>query len=149
MLPFIIGGGVILGAGFIAAIKEKCSVCDSYFTINENCFLCGKYVCGGCGTTIELLGRICAQKHGDIHKAIQESSTVKVYSENYKGKVPLPKFSKKIETGYYRNKDDAEKALKFIAAISGAKLVQGVHQSREIGQDGNYKFSIWAYSGTI
>ena len=148
MLPFVIGGGVLVGSA-IAYFKEKCSVCDSYLTLNEPCLICGDEVCGDCGKDLGDLGRCCKKIHGSIKAALSSESNVKVYSKNYKGKIPPPQFSQQIETAYYRNRDDAERALRFIAAISGGEIVQGVEFERDTGSSGSYKFSIWKASGII
>jgi hypothetical protein len=147
MLPFVIGGGVLVGA--VALFKKKCSVCDSYLTLNEPCFICGGEVCGDCGKNLDDLGRCCKRKHGKIDSALSNESNVKVYSKNYKGKIAAPRHSRSVETAYYRKKEDAERALRFITAINGGEVVQGVEFVRGTGEDGNYKFAIFKGTGVI
>lgn len=148
-LPFIVGGGVVVGlAAIVAAFKKKCSVCKSYLTLNDQCFLCGRYVCGKCGADIKF-GRICNTKHGNIDNALKCYQRVELFSKNYKGKLPPLKRQEELSTAYYKNKDTAENALKFIASIQGATCVQQVAFTKDTGQDGNYIYSTWSAEGII
>ena len=149
MIPFIVGGGVVIGGALIAIFKEKCSICDSYLTLNERCFCCGNEVCGECGTETDSFGRICTDEHGDIHKALDKYKKIKTYSSNFKGKMPKLKLSEEIKTAFYRKKEDAEDALKFLAALKGASTIQNVSFTKETGQEGNFKFSVWSFNGLI
>lgn len=147
MLPFVVGGGILFGA--VAIFKQKCSICDSYFTLNEPCFICGSEVCNDCGRNLGGMGRCCETKHGNIDAVLSCVRKVRIYSINYKGRVASPRLSRLIETAYYRNKDDAEQALKFITVINGSDLVQSVTFNKDTGSNGNYKFSIWKGTGVI
>lgn len=148
MFPIIATVGTILVGSIIVAVKDKCSVCDSYWTLNSSCIYCGEYVCGDCGTDLNI-GRICTHQHGDLNYALSKMHNVKLFSANYQGKTPRPQFNETICTQFYKDKDDAEHALKLIASLSGAKAVSQVVKIREKSRDGNYIYSVWSYQGVI
>ncbi len=110
--------------------------------------VCGDEVCGDCGHSLGDLGR-CCKKHGDINAALHNEHNVKVYSNNYKGKITSPRFSKYIETPFYTDKEEATRALRFITAINGGDIVQSVEFVRSTGEDGNYRYSIWQANGVV
>ncbi|MFZ3126382.1 MAG: hypothetical protein WA136_00070 [Rhodoferax sp.] len=50
MLPFVLAAAI---GGIVWTKKSKCVQCDSKFTLNQECTVCGHLVCGGCGTNFE------------------------------------------------------------------------------------------------
>lgn len=166
MLPLIIAGGAVLGGVAFLGIKEKCSKCDSLWTMNETCLICGQNVCGDCGVDtpkiiykdwpISPKGRCCKVHQDDFNQstakyksAIDASESVEIISKNFKGKVPAPSRNKSIETQFHTDKDDAERELKILAAFNSAFQVQQVEYSKEKRHDGNYTYTVWKASGLI
>lgn len=130
--------------------KPKCSVCGSRHFIKSPCFICGKNVCSKCSEDLGDIGQCCPETiHENILSAAENQSNVKIYSSNYRGKVPLPKYSLMIKTKFYREKNTAEKALRFIAAMNGGEVIQQVEFHKETGQEGNYQFATWQAKGVI
>ena len=161
MLPLIIvAGGAVLGTAAFLGLKQRCTKCESLFTLNENCLVCGKDVCGDCGKDKERVeykdwpvspkGRVCKDHEDAHHKTVQElkaaidkSETVTLYSVNFKGKTPHPKFNIRIETQFHSDRDDAERELKILAATKGADAAVSANFERNTQENGNYKYSVW------
>lgn len=150
MVPLIVGGVVIAAAAASAfrAFKVKCRICDSRWTSNQSCLVCGCQVCSGCGRQIETLGR-CCPIHGNIDRALHDAETVEVFSKNYRGKTPEPQFSETLKTASYESRDHAEHALRFLAALRGCQVVQDVHELRGTEKSDNYIHSVWTFTGVI
>lgn len=167
MLPLIIlAGGAAIGTAAYFGIKTRCKSCESIFTLNKNCLVCGTDVCGECGietTKIDYKnwpvapsGRVC-KVHEEIFQrqaqemrvAIDESERVILYSKNFKGTTPAPLLNIQIETQAHTDRDDAEREIKILAALKGASSAIEVGFQRETQQDGNYKYSTWKYSAVV
>ncbi len=87
--------------------------------------------------------------------ASSNSSFVEVFPSTYKGKIPKASESEErlIKTRYFRNRDDAEKQLCYIAAYFGYNLIydrkwhkQTSSETSEGGK-GTYYYSTWAATG--
>lgn len=163
----IFAGGAVLFSGItFLGFKKKCSVCNSLWTINKPCISCGTIICGSCGHNqpevlyknflITPSVRLC-KEHKKAYednirtfkRGIDTETQVVIYSINYKGKKPELKFKKKIFTREYRNKDDAERELRIIAAKNSCFVILDVEFSKTTMNDGNYIYSVWKASGTI
>ncbi len=145
LVSIAIGATALIGLFFS---RKKCSLCNKSHFGCTSCFVCNELVCKYCGKDISSLG-FCCKSHGDIDSALINEKSVKVFSENYKGKIAPYKISKTIHTSYYRNKDNAEYALRFIAAINDANIVQEVKFTKKTENDNNYKYSVWSGNGRI
>lgn len=167
MIPVVVGIGIGISAGAGVLLKKRCNTCSSKFKILEQCSLCDKLLCKKCGTDIgpvvyqgwQILDK--AYRHCAIHAteaetklkeiklAVDKESSVKVYSASYKGKTPLPKHGKWIESDNYRDRDDALKHLRILAAMHGADCITKTEFNYIQRQDDNYIYKVWYYKGLI
>lgn len=167
MLPLLIAiGAPVIGAAAFLGLKTRCAACESVFTWNYSCLVCGKDVCGDCGIEIPKIehdgwpvspkGRVCKIHLDELEKQIEKlksaidlSVNVEVFSKNFRGKAPPAKLKQLIETQFHADRDDAERELRIRAAHLGALVVRDVDFLREKKQDGNYVYSVWKASGTV
>lgn len=175
MLPFILAGGA--AASLFAIFKPQCSRCNSRFTSNEKCFVCGGEVCGDCGTNTKgethcgslvlQEGRYCKTHSKDIEAKVNSfkaeidakeksrkaeidaARKVITYSKNFKGKTESPKLSKFIETNFHDKKEDAELELQILAVREGCLIVQNVEFLRDTRSLGYYTYAVWKATGVI
>lgn len=164
----------LLTAGVTAAVigaitiwlKEKCARCNSKWRLVKTCAFCNEKVCSEHGTAVEPVTykdwiiseeTRCCNIHlesfqnyvSDLKQSIDRSEKVIVYSNNYKGHIPLPKLGRTISTKYYRQKATAEYELRILAAQNDCDIVQDVEFNKSENQNGNYIYSVWSASGTI
>lgn len=163
-LVFVVLMGV-LGA-FLK--KERCEKCGSKWRLLGECPVCERHVCGECGskvgpekshgidiTTFE--GTCCSEHLSEYEEELERHRTaamnslhVEVYSKKYRGKVPEARFGKVIETEKaMKDKDDAERRLRYLAALEGAECVVEFEFVRHTAQDGNYRYATWTAVGVI
>jgi predicted amidophosphoribosyltransferase len=163
MLPAILLAGTVAA---LYAAKPRCSVCQSRFTLNQECMVCGKNVCGDCGFDVEAVdedgwpvsakGRVCIahkQQHMDetaiMVEAVKRSAGVETFSKNYSGPVPAPKLGKILQTPQYRERDHAARHLKIMAALEDCATLTNIEYQRDTGHQGNYSFTVWKASGLV
>ena len=166
MLPLIAAGSAILGGAVFFGLKEKCSQCDSMWTINQICPHCKGNVCGDCGVPIQPVSykewdisssTRCCKTHlqsftdtvSRYKQAIDSELEVKVYSKNYKGKIASPKLNAAIKSQFHKEKEKAERELRIHAAQQGCNIIQNVEVLKKVESSGNYNYSVWSYSGVI
>jgi hypothetical protein len=133
---------------WVISLKGSCGCCKSKWTINERCVYCGNNVCCGCGENIRF-GRYCRRLKEKMDMVFSLYTVVMLYSSNYKGRVPDPKFLKGIITKYYRDREDAEQEIKFLAACAGAEYITGFKYLAMENRQSNYVYKTWACSGII
>ena len=160
MWPWLIGG---IGAWFL---KARCSQCNSKKTLNRECAHCGKLVCGECGVDISPVSyrnwnisdrtRVCKIHRDKFDKYVSyymtwldKEADVKVYSINYKGKMPPIVLNKDISSDYFDLKEDAERDLRISAASNDCYVIQELTFDKKTVADGNYYHSLWKASGRI
>ena len=169
----------ILLPPIIIWLKDRCEICGSKWTSNENCDLlnCGKNVCGECGQDVTWesykdwsvsndgryrlgfhfgRGRSCLSHRENPNKiflAIDNSERVKVFSINYEGRTPpITKNRSTITSQSYRDRKDAKRELKLLAALEGCDVVVNAELVRKETSDSdnpNYIYSVWKYKGLI
>lgn len=110
VIPIILGSAAFLG--FIYSKKQSCNVCNSKFTLNEECIFCGKQICGDCSTVLQeerYLGQIiakggrCCTEHVDLREEMVAKRKVE-------------------EDTYFKNREDCIKNEKKI--INAAEKVE-------------------------
>lgn len=98
------------------------------------------YFCKSCSNSIlPSVYKIAACKGGGV----------RTYSVNYQGDVPSSQNARCYQTEYYKDRDNAFLELKVVAEYLGATSVVDVELLRDVAEDGNYKFSVWAAKGSI
>ena len=153
--------GIKIFTDFLGYLTEEpCDFCGSKDETKE-CLKCGKNVCRGCGRGVTWetykdwsvsndgryrldpqhidIGRSCLSHHEDrskIFRAIDKSERVKVFSANYEGRAP--KIAKNIfiiTSEAYRDRNDAKRELKLLAAMEGCDAVVNAEFVREETSD--------------
>lgn len=157
MKPFIVGGGSLLGV--LSAGKLLCPQCGIRHADEEPCIVCGEPVCRYCARDLGELGHCCAS-HGNVGLALAREEAVETRmrarpragqrrsAAGEGGSAAAP--AQGIATPYYRSKDEAERALRFLAAMKGACGLREVDFVRELGcGEGGARFDVWRAVGLI
>lgn len=149
-------------------LKKRCDCCGEKWRQLGECPLCSRHVCSGCGTPVypvsfdgieltSFAGTCCAEHLAEYNEEIERlqmaamsSDYVKVYSKNYRGKAPEARFGQVIETeSPVKDKAEAERRLRYLAALEGAEYITEFDFIRHTDQDGNYKYATWTAAGVI
>ena len=163
----VVTAGVL---GFLKWLEEPCDFCGLKNDA-EGCSdaSCEKNSCRNCGGYVEVErykewlvsngGFYCPghlkERKEEIQRlknAIDKSEGVEVFSKNYRGRTPPTTQNRWIATKSYRNRDDASRELKILAALEGCDAVIKAEFIREETSDSenpNYVYSMWKYKGLI
>ena len=165
-IAYMVGGALLTAAATIG-FKERCACCNGVFTLNEACSRCGRWVCGSCGTDfletkhrgwlLAAAGRACPtcsaayrERIQILPEAVDLAENVGITPKSYKGKdKPKAKMCLAIQTEWHRDKEDAERELRIIAALEGCEHVLQVHYRRKVEEEGNFKYSVFQGVGVI
>jgi transcription elongation factor Elf1 len=100
------------------------------------------YACPSCYRTMKSQEQTMIQNANEI--GVEH---VRLYSHRYQGRIPQHTKEISVKTPYYKDRSEAEMAMKAIAAYLGCRNVIKVRYNRDTDEDGNYKFSIFQYEG--
>lgn len=156
MKPFIVGGGTLLGV-LAGSGRLLCLQCRIRHAEEKPCIVCGEPVCRHCASDLGELGHCCAS-HGNVALALAREATVEMRmrarprARRPHAAAPGANLSGSaapatISTPYYRSKDEAERALRFLAALRGVRRVLEVDFGRELGCEGSARFDVWRAVG--
>ncbi len=147
-----------------------------------NCCICGRVVCRECRTKIpndevmELLLQVhhvldrasswdgsfsvCSNCIGEFGKryskmkdGLSDTSSVKIYTINYQGKIPKGTYRIKIESDWFRDRNEALVKLKAMATYLDYRQIVEVRFDKDTGSEpsengkGTHYYTIWQASG--
>jgi hypothetical protein len=72
---------------------------------------------------------------------------VRVFSANYKGKVPNDGAQKRLCGNWFKSRTDAELSLKATAAFEGYNYVRDVELEGKEETENRYRYTMWRASG--
>ena len=142
---------------------RKCNRCGK-----TNCQICSK---GGCPSCEALLSCVSLFSQKKEEERLEKVKRMRVYSINYEGKIPVNSnqpyqeirledyrgdinnycyyFNSDHEDGWFRSKEDALEALKYIASNKGFDLIYKLQYlcdtyEEETDSGGTYYYKVWS-----
>ena len=74
---------------------------------------------------------------------------VRTFTANYQGRTPRGSKSRIYQTEFYKDRKDAFDEIKIVAEYLDSNAVVDINILREVEEEDNYKYSVWAIEGKI
>lgn len=88
----------------------------------------------------------CIKEMEEIKKKCHKYNEIKIFSKNYKGKIPLLTNKEKpnVTTPFFRDKENAELYLRIFATFNKYDILYNFEYLKEAQQKGNYIYNRWS-----
>ena len=88
------------------------------------------------------------QKYKIIDEKLSVAESIRTYPSTYKGQINIDESTSDIiNTGYYRDRDNALFKLKCYAVLFSKDVITEIEYTSRTESDGNYKYKTWMCEG--